>query len=231
MRAVLFDLDGTLLDLDLRRFLEEYFDALSRVVARVIDHDRVDEAMQSINDATGAMMLPHPGTTNRDVFNAHYLEASGVDLNRHSEVFDAFYENDFPLLRGGARPAAGGLEALSAARSNGLRVAIATNPIFPRRAIEHRMSWAGIGPDSYDVVTSYESMTACKPLPGYFRETAAMLGVDPTDCLMVGDDPILDMGASDVGMATYYVGPGTPAHATYQGSLTDLADLIGRLCM
>lgn len=229
MRAILFDLDGTLLDLDLHGFLERYFSALSRVIARVIDEDRVEEAMTAINDATIAMMQPHPGVTNREVFNAHYLSATGVDLEAHAAVFDGFYEEEFPHLRGAARPAPGALEAVRTAREHGMRVAIATNPIFPRRAIDHRLDWAGIDSDLYDAVTSYECMTACKPLPAYYREVTQMLGVEPADCLMVGDDPVLDMGAADVGMSTFYVGPGTPAHATYRGSLTELADLIGRL--
>ena len=68
------------------------------------------------------------------------------------------------------------------------------------------MDWAGVRDLPVHLVTSYENMHATKPDPGYFAETAALLGVDPHDALMVGDDRQLDLAAADIGMRTFYVG-------------------------
>jgi FMN phosphatase YigB (HAD superfamily) len=154
------------------------------------------------------------------------IQAANIDLKSFREEF---YRDVFPTLADTARPAAGAREAVLTALGLGLRVAVATNPIFPRIAIDHRISWAGLADVEFDLVTTYEQMTACKPHPGYYRQVAEILGVMPSECLMVGDDHILDMPAADIGMRTYYVGslPGVSADVT--GDLEALADLLPRL--
>lgn len=118
---------------------------------------------------------------------------------------------------------------METALSLGLRVAVATNPIFPKAAVEHRIAWAGLDDLDLSIVTSYETMRACKPLPEYFTQTAEMVGADPTECLLVGDDRFLDMPAADTGMRTFYVGPDPIAVADYRGDLVDLAELLPHL--
>lgn len=231
MRAVLFDLDGTLLDIDLGRFLGRYFTALSKTFAEILSPDQVEPAMAALNSGTEAMMRPHPGLTNYEAFWQEVATHVGLDPEAHAAPLEQFYEEVFPSLSDGYGPATGSAEALAAARECGLKIAIATNPIFPRRAVEHRMSWAGIDHTAVDAITSYETMHSCKPHASYFKETAEMIGVSPIDCMMVGDDPVLDMAATDVGMQTFYVGDGTPAHYSYKGSLTEVANLLPRLCI
>jgi FMN phosphatase YigB (HAD superfamily) len=226
IRGVLFDLDGTLLDLDLDVFLRRYFIALGAVAAA---HFPDTDLLPPILTATGAMQGPHPGVTNREVFFADFEERTGIDLEAAWSVFDDFYRDVFPSLGEGYGPAAGAVEAVEVARALGLRMAIATQPIFPRAAIEHRLAWAGLSHTDFDAVTTYEVMTACKPLAEYFRQTAEMIGCDPRECLMVGDDRSLDMPAGDVGMRTFYVGNSPGTHADFHGTLGDLPDVLARL--
>jgi FMN phosphatase YigB (HAD superfamily) len=226
MRGILFDLDGTLLDLDLGAFLMRYFAALDEAAA---GHFGVESLSPDVSAATQAMMDAHPGETNRDAFVRAFLARTGIDISQHWDVFDRFYAERFPGLQADARPAKGARRAVEAALELGLPVAIATNPIFPLAAIRHRLDWAGLGDLALPVVTSYESMHATKPLAAYFRETSELLGVPPADCLMVGDDPMLDLAAADVGMRTFYVGGRTEVAADYRGDLDDLAALLPRL--
>lgn len=227
MRAILFDLDGTLLDLDLEAFLDRYFSALETAAVPLARRTRgTNSIMDSIGASVRAMTLPHAGETNEAVFYREFLAHTGIDLTEHWPVFGDFYAEVFPTLRDTARPAKGGRRAIETAMGLGLRVAIATNPIFPRAAIEQRMDWAGILDLPVDVVTTYEVMEATKPLPDYYRQVAAMLGVAPAECLMVGDDRSLDMPAADIGMRTFYVGPDEYAYADGRGDLDDLADAL-----
>lgn len=231
LRGVLFDLDGTLLDIHIDRFLEGYFARLGDAVAELVGADGDHAAaMNAIFEATAAMMRPHAGRTNRDEFYAEFHRSTGIDLFERWDVFDRFYAEVFPTLRGDLGPVDGARQALEAARAVGLKVALATNPIFPRSAIVHRLSWTGIHAEELDAITDFETMHACKPYPEYFRETAALLGLEPAECLMVGDDRALDLPAADVGMRTFYVGP-DDAPATYRGGLRDFASLIGRLAV
>jgi len=232
LAGVLFDLDGTLLDLDLDAFFREYFAALGPVVAEALDHSLDARAgLEAVLQGTQAMYLPHPGITNRDIFNERFRELTGanLDLDEYATIFERFYLDVFPTLRGTIGPHAGAREVVERALDLGVKVAIATNPIFPREAIEERMRWAHVFDLPVDVVTSYEIMHAAKPHPAYYLETAEMLGVSPVDALMVGDDRVLDMPAADVGMRTYYVGRDPIPGVDFTGTLGELADLLPRL--
>jgi len=229
VRAILFDLDGTLLDLDLDGFLKRYFVALDEASAPLAAALPPGEFMASLHRAVGRMMEPHPGETNEQAFYRDLLQTTGVDLHEHWPVYERFYREVFPTLAGASGPAAGARTVVTTALDLGLKVAIATNPIFPRIAVEHRLAWAGLGDLEFDVVTTYEQMVACKPHADYYHQTASMLGVSPAECLMVGDDRALDMPAADIGMRTFYVGDDALAAADLRGTLEDLADLLPRL--
>lgn len=232
LSAVLFDLDGTLLDIDIEPFLREYFAVLGPVVAEVIGRPGdAAFALQAVIAGTEAMSAPHPGMTNEEAFNVRFAQIAGTDLSvgEAASVVSAFYDEQFPGLRGARGPRQGAAQAVQAARDAGMKVAIATNPIFPAAAIRERLRWAGFSPEDFAVVTSYEYMRATKPHAAYFRQIAEELGVEPSACMMVGDDPVLDLSAADVGMKTFYVGPPLPVVADWAGSLSDLAKLLPRL--
>ena len=232
LRGVLFDLDGTLLDIDLPPFLREYFSALGPVVARVIgDGSGVAPGLDALMLSTDEMGRAHPALTNRESFNARFAAETGADLDADDAraALDRFYAEVFPHLRGASGPVRGARKAVETALGLGLRVAIATHPIFPRVAIEERMRWAGVHDLPVHVVTSYEIMHATKPHRAYFAETAELLGVKPSDALMVGDDRQLDLAAGDLGMRTFYVGDDPSAVSDWTGSIDDLTRLLPRL--
>lgn len=226
LRAILFDLDGTLLDIELADFLGRYFAALERAAAGRFPGIDV---VSTISASTEAMMLPHPGLTNQEAFWKDFRQRTGSGLEEHADVFDAFYAEEFPSLIAGSKPFPGTRRVVEEAFALGLRVVVATNPIFPLAAVRHRLDWAGLGDLSFDAVTAYEQMHATKPSPAYYRETAEMIGVAPAECLMVGDDPVLDLAAADVGMRTFYVGPRGDVAADFHGDLDDLCGLLPRL--
>ncbi len=231
MRAVLFDLDGTLLRLDLPVFLRSYFAELERHTTSALDPATDSAALLgAIKSATGLMLASHPGRTNREVFTVGMRELTGFDIDANWGVFDTFYRDVFPGLAGDAGPASGAHQAVQAALGLGCKTAVATNPIFPREAIVARLGWAGLADAPFDVITSFEFMEACKPHPEYFLQVAQLLGVAPEECVMVGDDPVLDMSAADVGMRTYYVGTEPCPSASFAGDLSALAELLPRLC-
>ncbi len=232
LSAVLFDLDGTLLDIDLNPFLNDYFTVLGPVVAGVLGHDPNDSTgLRAVISATEFMSGLHVGQTNRDAFNAEFERLTGTDLHapEHQAVLDRFYAETFPTLRGAMGPRLGAVEVVETALGLGLKVAIATNPIFPMTAVRERMRWAGLEHSGVHVVTAYEEMCATKPHPAYYTQTAELLGVDPQTCIMVGDDRVLDMSAADIGMRTFFVGGGSTPACDWSGTLDQLADLLARL--
>lgn len=230
LKAILFDLDGTLLDIELGSFLDDYFSALGPVLSTLTGMD-VTSALDAVMKATGAMCGDHPGISNQDVFNRTFAALTGIDLSHEAAAgpVDRFYRESFPTLRGTCAPHENAAQAVSVARELGLMTSVATNPIFPLAAVVERMRWADLSTSDFEVITSYETSEACKPAPVYFRAVSESLGVSPSECLMVGDDPSLDMAAADVGMKTFYVGARPSAGADWTGTLGDLVDLLPRL--
>lgn len=226
MRGVLFDLDGTLLDIDLPGFFDRYFRALTAFMLTIEPSLSASSFANALQGATAAMSRQHPAVSNREVFNSSFRASTGVDLAVHGTHLSRFYATEFAALGTACGPRAGARHAVESALSLGLKVVIATNPVFPREAVEERLAWAGLADLPLGSLTSYENMTACKPYPTYFRQAAALEGLDPCDCLMVGDDRTLDLPASDVGMRTYYVGDDADACADFRGSLFTLADVL-----
>jgi len=205
-KAILFDLDDTLLDNSMDTFVLAYLQALTQYVAHLFPPERLLSellrAMRAMEANDGS------GPTNEEAFAAVFFPALGYEPAALRPIFDQFYAEEFPKLRGltQRRPEARPLVAW--AFEHGLQVAIATSPLFPRSPIEQRLEWAGVPVNEFEyaLVTTYEDMHATKAHPAYYREILARLGREPEECLMVGDDWKRDIVlAVAVGIPAYWV--------------------------
>jgi len=201
VQAVLFDLDGTLLNLDIGDFFPRYLDKLSRKLDHLMPREKfIDHLML----ATRAMMEnTEKDKTNQDVFMEVFFAPAELRVEEFYPLFEEFYDQDFPGLNNGYGPVPGAHEALRAARDKGLKLVLATNPLFPRTAILERMRWAGIEKYPFELITSYEHMHACKPNLEFFQEIISRLDLEPSRSLMVGNDPYEDMIAGKMGIKTF----------------------------
>ncbi len=229
LKGVLFDLDETLLDIRLFSFEHRYVRKLMHVLA---DYGGISVPRALRGTMSGVLALSHPHTVcNRDVILQAITEATGCDITTPEAhaLLDRFVARDIPGLRSDERPSPGSAEALAACQSHGLKVALATNPYFPLEVTRERMSWAHIEGFPFDYISHWTNCSSVKPSPTYYRGVLEALGLRAEDCLMVGNDPKNDMQADQVGLRTFYVGPGTCERATWQGTLGDLAALIDEL--
>lgn len=201
IKAVLFDLDGTLLPMDTMMFMEKYIQAIARAAAPLVEPDFFTQALLN---STRAMLLDrNSGLTNEEVFWADFARAMGDVTQPLKPVLDDFYNTVFPHLgQGVIQPTAHARQAVETVLDKGLGIVVATNPVFPQLAIWHRMTWAGVEDLPWDLVTTYEDMHACKPHLEYYREIVDKLGLDPQECLMVGNDVGEDIIAGTMGMHT-----------------------------
>jgi FMN phosphatase YigB (HAD superfamily) len=79
--------------------------------------------------------------------------------------------------------------------------------------------------------TDFETMHASKPHAAYYNEIAKMIGVDPQDCLMVGNEVKNDiLPARKARMKTFWVTNAgsipTDVPADWVGTLEEFATLI-----
>jgi len=182
-----------LLDTNMDAFIPAYFDALSRALAGKVSPDKMLSALMG---GTRRMLANEdPRLTLREVFDAHFFPKLGVERENLQEAIDQFYDKVFPSLQGLTQPKPDAVEMVNWAFKQGFRVAISTNPLFPLKAIHHRMRWAGLSPEEYpfSLVSSYESFHFTKTTPAYYAECMGQLGWPEGPVLMVGDDKELDM--------------------------------------
>ena len=127
----------------------------------------------------------------------------------------------------------GASQFITRAEAEGYTLCLATNPIFPTLAVLERLRWSGVDPDAFSFVPGLETMSTCKPRIDYYLELATILNVDPSDCLMVGNDMEQDLPASEVGMGTYLVEGHVISRGKSnlepdaRGSLEDLGRFLG----
>ena len=201
MKAVLFDLDGTLLPMDQEVFVKDY---LKRMAAFLAPHGYDPERfVKALWAGIGAMMKNDGKAKNEDVFWRVFNQVLERDARRDSALFDEFYRGEFQKSREscGFQPAAA--PAVREIRAMGYRVILATNPLFPAIATQSRIRWAGLEPEDFELITTYENARFCKPNPEYYREILGKLNLDASDCLMVGNDVTEDMIAEKLGMRVF----------------------------
>ncbi|MBQ7347163.1 MAG: HAD family hydrolase [Clostridia bacterium] len=199
--TVLFDLDGTLLPMDQNVFVKAYFGGLAKRLAPLgYDPQKLIEGIWS---GTAAMVKNDGSQLNEDAFWECFVKLFGEKAREDIPVFDAFYREDFDKVAAscGYTPAA--KQVVELLKSRGIRVALATNPIFPSIATEKRMRWAGLSPEDFAHYTTYENSRHCKPNPAYYEDILRELKLTAEECLMVGNDVGEDMIAETLGMKVF----------------------------
>jgi FMN phosphatase YigB (HAD superfamily) len=186
--TLLLDLDDTLLDTNMDAFIPAYFKALSGALADLVPPEVMLPALMG---GTKAMMLnTDPACYLREIFDAYFFPKLGLERDALQARIDRFYEEVFPNLGPLTHQVPAAIRLVDWAFQQGHRVAIATNPLFPLRAIQHRLSWAGLPPEKYPfaLVSSYENFHFTKETVAYYPELLAQLGWPDDPVIMVGDD-------------------------------------------
>jgi phosphoglycolate phosphatase len=191
LRAVLIDLDGTLMDT-----APDLADAANRM--------RADFGMPALTVervaayvGKGADVLVHRALTDdfdgrvgdaafaagRAAFYRHYHDTNGV----HARLFD------------------GALEALALLRDAGLRLACVTNK--PREFTVPLLERAGLVP-RFDAVLAGDDVRQKKPHPALLLAACERLGVAPRHAAMIGDSVNDALASAAAGMRVWLVRTG-----------------------
>ena len=229
--TVFFDLDGTLLPMDQDLFVKTYLDALARTM---VPYGYDPHALvKGIWTGTAAMVRNDGSRINEEVFWEACSAACGKDVRADGPLFLEFYQKEFQTLKDlcGFDPRAA--QTVHALKKQGYRVILATNPLFPAIATRSRVRWAGLEPEDFEWITTYENSTHCKPNPDYYREILGKLNLQPEGCLMVGNDAVEDMAAADIGMQVFLLTDclinknDRDIVAYAQGSFPELMEFLG----
>ncbi|MBQ6387148.1 MAG: HAD family hydrolase [Ruminococcus sp.] len=200
----LFDLDGTLLPMDMKHFIELFSAAFSHYMAPITKMD-AKLLMNAVWASVSEMSRNDGLCPNIHIFWRTMNLICKRDMRVYSDQIDAFYRTDFSVCRTATKvqPLANTLVRLI--KQNGGNLIVATNPIFPKSATYSRLEWAGLNVHDFSYITTYDNSSACKPNLNYFEEICSVCDILPEESLMIGNDTAEDMVSSRLGFDTFLV--------------------------
>lgn len=231
-KVAFFDLDGTLLPVDLDFFFKSYIKAVTPWFKDLIQEEIFVKALlESTYDMIDDL---DPSLTNQDAFARSFAPKVGYPWETLWPIFQNFYDQGFGQLEKLVPKRSTSRRVLMQLLEKGWKVVLATNPIFPEKAIRERMSWCQIHDLPWLYVTTMENSHFCKPHLEYYEEICRVLGLDPRSCVMVGNDVQEDMVARKLGMKTFLVEEfmidrGSGEMPDFRGGLEDVPGVLENL--
>lgn len=233
-QAVFFDLDGTLLPMDNEYFVQVYFSQIAEFF-HPHGYDK-KKLIQGIGAGTMAMIENDGKQRNEDVFWSVFSQIMGPMIREAEPLFEEFYRTGFLKTREicGYNPVS--RQVVDYLQARDIPLILATNPMFPPIATQQRIRWAGLEPEDFRWVTTYDNSRFCKPNLAYFQELLDQFGYDPNRCLMVGNDTGDDTPPRQLGMDVYLVtdhlinNNGTDLSDYPHGSMSDFFAWLQERC-
>lgn len=230
IKAILFDMDDTLLDINLEAYLVSYVAHMSRLMAEISSKPTYSFAYPHIKSY---LAMANPGRldnyTNDQIYVSTFKTVTGIPLDDPMiyQCIQAYQQEVFPtmnnpLIHAHANP--GAHEALEEAKRLGMKTVLATNPTFSQTTVRSRMQWGQFSWKDFDYVTTRENSHRVKPCLRYYQETAEAIGLELEECLMVGNDPKRDITTDIQRLKTIYIGHGRPRRAFRVTKMDRLAD-------
>ena len=207
MKAVLFDLDGTLLPMNEDNFLRGYFGFLYKHMAPL--GFEKDSFVKAVWYGTDAMRKNDGEITCKEAFwNAFGALYPDKNIDKICEEFNKFYSTEFENTKAFCEPAYDGAQQIiDEIKSKVDKVIVVANPVFPKHAMETRIRFAGIDPKSFDYITSYEESHFAKPNKNFIKEILDKFNISPNDVVYFGNSEKEDgRAARELNLKFYLTG-------------------------
>lgn len=233
IKAVLLDLDETLLRVDIARFGETYLNSLAAWLHQRLpglDLSVAARAVRAAEDMVGTLLDP-----TRTLWQAYLSDLAAClglpGANGLAEIVAGYFAGPYLDLAGVFQPLPFAGHLVAGLIAAGLKVVIATNPYFPLAAMRQRMAWAGLPAGGYGLISNIEEVHFVKPRQHFYEELLARIGVESDEAIMVGDNARNDIGpARQIGMATFYIEGGSEESGDPEcdgrGTLADFAERV-----
>ena len=231
--TILFDLDGTLLPMDQDAFIKMYFASVQKCLMQ--QPVNVKLYLKAVMAGTQEMIQNDGSMLNAERFWSLFEKITGDSRSVGMPVFESFYRNEFEQVKASTAQNPLSAECIAALKRKGYHIIAATNPVFPPEAVHARLRWAGLKPEYFDWITTYDNSSYCKPNLNYYREILQKTGRQADKCMMVGNDVREDMCASELGMDCYLITDcmlheDEPVNGAYKkGSYKDFALFVEQL--
>lgn len=201
IKAVIFDVDGTLLDTE-RIYMKAWKEAAAE--AGYVMPDSVLQKTRAVNAKDAARIFEE------EIGNGFSYQAVRPIRVR---IAEEIIKRESPILKPGV------LELLAFLEGKGIRLSVAssTNQQGTREHLaESRIL------DRFEVVVGGDMVTNGKPHPDIFLKAAEVLRVAPEECIVVEDSPTGIRAAYAAGMKAVLV----PDQAAITQEIIDMADVV-----
>lgn len=227
--TILFDLDGTLLPMDQRAFADKWFEGVGIQFRDEVEdmetlHRHFYKGVHAIIQNDGSM-------SNEELFWNYFTGATGQTREFWEPRMERFYQEGFLVAREPTWVNPAVAETIGRLKEKGYTLVAATNPVFPPIGTRTRIGWAGLDPDDFSYITTYDNSRFCKPKLEYYEDLLRILGKRPEECMMVGNDVGEDMVAEQLGLEGYLITDcllnpkNLPVNCHWQGSFEQFRDL------
>lgn len=164
-----------------------------------------------------------PGKLLSEIFADNFYAPLGTTEAAHKENILEFYRVEYPKLKPltNFRPEAP--ELVNWCQQQNHQFAILTNPVFPEVATNERVVWAGLNPEAFPFITTYEYFHFTKPSMAYYAECLGRLGWPEGKVVMIGDDPMRDIEPMQaLGYPTFQIHPESNGYHGNEGTIADV---------
>lgn len=204
LKAVFFDLDGTLLPLDEETFAKGYMKLLTKkMIPYSYDPNML---VKVIYEGVKYMYINDGKKSNEEVFWDTFLKYYPKEKLADKPIFDSFYSNEFKEAKVFTGESKLAKSIVDFVKENGLIPVLSTNPIFPYVGQRTRLSFINLKPEDFAYVTSYENSRYCKPNPLYFKDLLEKFSLKPEEVILFGNNDYEDGDcASSLGIKVYLI--------------------------
>ena len=201
MKAVIFDVDGTLLDTE-RIYMQAWKDA-----AAELGYEITDELLRK----TRAINVKEAAR----IFESEIGNGFSYDKTRvvRVRIAEEIIQRESPILKPGVT------ELLAFLQEKRIRLSVASSTHL--KGTKEHLSESGIlGP--FEVVVGGDMVTKGKPNPDIFLKAAELLHLAPEECLVVEDSPAGIRAAHAAGMKAVLV----PDQAAITQEIIEMSDVV-----
>ena len=233
-KLIMSDLDNTLLPIYTQeRFAEMWFRDMGRKFAEYGLDPRL--GLEAMNRGIRAMLYNESGRKNIEAFYDKMFEVSGYTGGQVAPIMHDYYTSTFENVYELTLPNPYAVDIARLMRGKAEYAVIATMPVFTIEAVSARMKWIGLSPDMFDLVTTADNSSYCKPNPEYFREILDRFDVLPCEALMIGNDvredmqPCKSLGIDVFLVTDHIITHGLPYDEYRQGGYAELVSFLEAL--
>ena len=191
-----------------------------------------EEFLNAMNKGIYDMVVNDGKNTNEYVFWNSFKNSLGEEILKLKPIIDDFYLDGYENALSACKEKPFVAETILKFQKMGIKMLIATNPLFLKIGAVKRAKIAGFDLDLMEEITSYEFCSYSKPNPMYYEELVKRHNIDKSKCLVVGNNIEEDMVARKAGLDVFLLNDDiiNPNNQDYselpQGSILDLFNYV-----